>query len=82
MRCHFSSGGAKLWILPSDSVLFVSTRGGKGRETRSGVGGSQRSSLDTLALRGDAASAGAPTAGEPDQPFSSPERGTLLGFKG
>ena len=72
MRCHFSSGRAKIWILPSESILSVSTGGGKGPETLREVGGSRRSAPDTLALRGDASSAGAPTAGEPDQPFSSP----------
>lgn len=29
MRCHFSSGRAKIWILPSESILSVSNRGRK-----------------------------------------------------
>lgn len=50
------SGRAKIWILPSDSMLSTSARGQKGPETRREVRGAQRSALDMLALRGDAAS--------------------------
>ena len=50
------SGRAKIWILPSDSMVSTSARGQKGPETCWEVRGAQRSALDMLALRGDAAS--------------------------